>query len=299
MRQVLKAVAGRMLGGGVANRRIRRRHCGDSLVLAFHNVVPDNEPARGDRSLHLPVSVFVEFIDRLLEILSPCGLEQAFLPAESPRLAITFDDAYRGALTLALPELYRRGIPSTVFVPTARLGNADFWWDVLATEDGVLDPASREHAMQALQGDDALIRAWAREEGRRLTSMPDLWRSATVDELIAASTLKGVALAPHSASHRALDRLDENELQHELRSPLDWFRTHGLRHERTVAYPYGSWSPSVLAAAEAEGYEAGWLVSGGWTTPRSTNRFMMPRMNIPAGGSVPMLMLRVAELVGS
>ena len=299
MRRLLKSAAGKVLGGEVANHRIRGRHGRDSLVLAFHNVVPDGEAPRGDHSLHLPLSDFVELIDRLLEIFSPRSLQHVLLPADSPGLAITFDDAYCGALSLALPELGRRGIPSTVFVPTARIGNHEFWWDVLAGESGGLEPELREYVLREMQGDETQVRAWAGARGLALAKMPDLWRSATLEELRTASSLSGVALAPHSSSHRALDRLAQDELQLELHGPLDWFQANGLPCGRTLAYPYGRWSPPVLAATQRAGYEAGWLVSGGWTTSSSTNRFAMPRLNVPAGASVPNMMLRIAEFVGS
>jgi len=48
-------------------------------------------------------------------------------------VALTFDDAYRGVLELALPLLERFAAPATVFVATAyaREG-ARYWWDRLA-----------------------------------------------------------------------------------------------------------------------------------------------------------------------
>jgi len=298
IRRLWKTVAGRGLGGRIADFRIRRQHARDSLVLAFHNVVPDDESPRGDQSLHLPLSTFVELMDRLLEVFSPRRLEDVLSVADSPGMAITFDDAYRGALTLALPELSRRGIPATVFVPTSRIGNQDFWWDVLAAGGDGLDPGMREFALEELRGDEQQVRAWARGENVRCQSMPDLWRSGTVEELIVASTMDGVVLAPHSATHRALDRLPEDELLAELRDPLQWFRANGLPCRSFVAYPYGRSSPSVLAAAESVGYEGGWLVSGGWTSPTSTIRFALPRLNVPAGASVSMLMVRIAGFLG-
>jgi len=44
-----------------------------------------------------------------------------------PRVAITFDDAYRSVLTRALPVLERYGFPATVFAPTAWLGDRNRW----------------------------------------------------------------------------------------------------------------------------------------------------------------------------
>ncbi|MGI9020594.1 MAG: polysaccharide deacetylase family protein [Solirubrobacterales bacterium] len=42
-------------------------------------------------------------------------------------VAITFDDAYEGLLTEAVPVLRRLGLPATVFVPTAWIGDRNRW----------------------------------------------------------------------------------------------------------------------------------------------------------------------------
>jgi len=49
------------------------------------------------------------------------------------RLAITFDDAYRDNIEVALPILEKHGVPATFFVVSQALGRTrEFWWDALA-----------------------------------------------------------------------------------------------------------------------------------------------------------------------
>ncbi len=116
--------------------RRRRRH--QVLVLAYHNVVPDDEVGQGDLSLHLGFKQFVAQLDELERTHQVIALTDAFgVAAGRPRAVLTFDDAYRGAVELALPELARRGLPATVFVATGLLGCGPPWWDrfaPLATE---------------------------------------------------------------------------------------------------------------------------------------------------------------------
>jgi peptidoglycan/xylan/chitin deacetylase (PgdA/CDA1 family) len=48
------------------------------------------------------------------------------------KLAVTFDDAYRDNLEVALPILERHGVPATFFVISDALGRTrEFWWDAL------------------------------------------------------------------------------------------------------------------------------------------------------------------------
>jgi peptidoglycan/xylan/chitin deacetylase (PgdA/CDA1 family) len=44
-----------------------------------------------------------------------------------PRVAITFDDAYRSVLEHAIPVLREHGFPATLFVPTKWIGTTNVW----------------------------------------------------------------------------------------------------------------------------------------------------------------------------
>jgi peptidoglycan/xylan/chitin deacetylase (PgdA/CDA1 family) len=298
IRALLRVAAERALGGGLVQRRLESERSGQILVLAFHNIVPDDAPATGDGSLHLRESRFVELLDRLLEIAQAVELPAGPPPAdqgESPalRFAVTFDDAYRGALTLGLPALVRLGIPATVFVPTAMMDDRDFWWDALAGEAGVLDDDLRRVFLDECAGEDAAVRARARDLGLRIRVMPALWRSATVAELRAAGTLPGVSFAAHTARHVALDRLPVSDLERELREPLAWLADQDLPRRPALAYPYGRWSPAVRSAALAAGYESCWRVEGGWLAAGASPG-ALPRLNVPAGASPRNMLLRAA-----
>ena len=88
----------------------RRASGRDVVVLAYHNVVPSGDNPAGDSSLHLPLSSFSAQIDVLCETHSVVPLRDlmgAGRRERKPLAAITFDDAYRGALELGLPELLR------------------------------------------------------------------------------------------------------------------------------------------------------------------------------------------------
>jgi peptidoglycan/xylan/chitin deacetylase (PgdA/CDA1 family) len=64
-----------------------------------------------------------------------CALE----PIESPTVAITFDDAFRGVFERALPILRRHGLVATVFVPTGSVGRRPSWMLNRADVDDVAD----------------------------------------------------------------------------------------------------------------------------------------------------------------
>src|SRR5687767_498679 len=94
-------------GGPAHLGRLRGR--ARALILAYHNVLPEGEAPVGERSLHLPLTRFREHLEHLARhhevVPLPALLDGEGSTGRRPRVAITFDDAYHGALSVALPEL--------------------------------------------------------------------------------------------------------------------------------------------------------------------------------------------------
>lgn len=299
MRAVVKRAVERGLVASGAPAWGRRRRAGDALILAYHNVVPDDAPPAGDPSLHLPRRAFVAQVEALAQ-----GHEVVPLPEllarrggrGRPLAAITFDDAYRGAVEVGLPELARRGLPATVFVAGAMAGGGSFWWDTLALgQGGVLPEQIRHHALEALAGDDAAVRGWARAQGHPTAPPPWFATVAAADALGAALAAGPVCLAPHSWSHPNLARVGPDRLHDELAAGLAWLRERFEGVLPLLAYPYGRFGPAVEAAARAAGYQHGFAIEGGWLSAAGSG-FTLPRWNVPAGISLDGFLIATAGL---
>lgn len=272
-----------------------RRMKGRVLILAYHNVVPEGLEGRGDQSLHLPADRFRRQLDLLQEHCEIRPLAEVLdqnSASDRPRVAITFDDAYRGAVELALPELSRRGLPVTLFVAPGLFGADRMWWDELAVAGSGLSPRDRAEALGELAGNHELIRS--RKFVTHASTLPPSYGCAGDAEVQAVSRLTGVTLGAHTWSHPNLARLSGEELRSELSRPLQWLRESGAPMLPVLAYPYGLHSPVVEAAAEQAGYLAALRVEGGWFAPPLKQRWTVPRFNIPAGLSEDGLLLRLA-----
>ena len=154
MREAIKgAIEQALILSGLA-ALARRRVRGQTLILAYHNVVPDGESVRGDISLHLPQRRFAAQLDILARLGRVIPLARALDPAvdRTPRFVVTFDDAYAGALSAGVGELRKRGMPGTIFVAPGLLGLTT-WWDTIADPDtGTVPESKRDHALGALAG---------------------------------------------------------------------------------------------------------------------------------------------------
>ena len=300
LRARLKAAAEHLaVGGGVA-AAVRARMRGGTLILAWHGVVPDGEPAAGERSLHVPQRRFAKQLDALLRTHDVVPLAEVLDPSQGgrPRAALTFDDAYAGAVTAGVAELAARGLPATFFAVPASVGTDGFWWDALVPPGADALPAAvRAEALDRARGEDAAVRALARTRGLRPHPLPPHARPASLAQLRAAARVPGITIASHTWSHPNLARLSPDEAEDEMRRPLAWLRERFPSASIPwLSYPYGLWTAEGARAAEAAGYAGALRVEGGWV-PRTIDPFALPRVNVPAGLSPRGLALRAAGLL--
>ena len=299
MNPALKRLLEDLLNSALPAWLIRRYARHRTLILGYHNVVLGAGSPRGDRSLHLAVDVFAQQLDLLAETCEVVPLTKIIEPnlTRRPRLAITFDDAYRGAVTIGTAELRKRGLPATIFVAPAFVGGQAFWWDEL-TPPGAESPViDRSMALGALQGKDQAVREWARQRSLGPFPAGEDQQVATEDELRVATHTGLVTLGSHSWSHPNLATLPEPELAEELTRPLDWLRSRFEAVVPWLSYPYGCSSPLVEHVARAKGYVAGLRIEGGWVRHPERRPYEIPRLNVPAGISGPGFSLRTAAFV--
>jgi peptidoglycan/xylan/chitin deacetylase (PgdA/CDA1 family) len=214
---------------------------------------------------------------------------------ERPRVAITIDDAYRGAVDAGVRELATRFLPATIFVAPGRLNNHVFWWDALSHQTATLDEKLRSHALCELRGQDERIRAWAaRAAIPTCDELPAYAQTATCGELAAALRFPGITLGSHTWSHPNLASLGIDEVLAEVRGSREWLRAEfGDGVIDWFAYPYGLESVQARLAV-ADAYYAGALrIDGGWHRPTDVSAFARPRFSIAAGLSVAGLRARL------
>lgn len=302
MHRVVKTLAERVLLHAGPATLSRRAHRGRSLILAYHNVVPDGETISGDESLHLPRNRFSEQLDRLLEeeieVVSLDELMAAPGQADtSRRVAITFDDAYSGALSSGVEELLRRNLPATFFAVPGLLGGGTFWWDALSTAGP--DREVRDAALLEARGRNDEVLAWAKRQGLPIRTVPEHARSASEAQLLTAGASRGIAIASHTWSHPNLSLLNEAACRSEFRRANEWLRERIGTEPRWLAYPYGLLGEAAERAAATTGYRAAFRIDGGWLPRRREphNLYRTPRLNVPAGISSDGFALRLAGLL--
>lgn len=300
-RSIARNAAEQVLIRSGIERMSRTRHRDDVLILAYHNIVPRGLEASGDRSLHLPLDTFVRQLDVLARTHDVLPLHEALErpPAsrKRPAAAITFDDAYAGAVTAGVSELARRGLPATIFVAPSFLDGQPFWWDVLGLDRDDLSLAERRRALTLHCGDGNRVLAEYDPGGERAARIASHARGASMLDLESAARVSGIALASHTWSHPNLTALDAPHLADELTRPLDWLRSHFDNVFPYISYPYGLSTETVERAAAEANYRAAFRINGGWLHAPPRARFGVPRVNIPGGVTLAGFRLRAAGIV--
>lgn len=278
-------------------KRLRR---GNVVILGYHNVVPDSEKVVGEAPLHLPVTLFREHLDMLKSHFDICSLQDALQADQVSqrrrlRVVLTFDDAYRGTLQIAVPELVHRECPATIFAPSGLLGTPSFWWDAY----DVSPMERRQTCLINLKGDGERILDWAGERGKPKKPLGPFQRPGTANELLEASTHPKIDVGVHTSSHPNLAELTRDEVVRELEDCLEELRSIGIEPTPYVAYPYGLSSLAARDAVRRGVWAAGLAIEGGSFRPGAQNPWQTPRMSVPSGASSQNLLLRTLGVINT
>jgi peptidoglycan/xylan/chitin deacetylase (PgdA/CDA1 family) len=261
----------------------RRRRQSDGVILCYHNVVPSEADRVGEASLHLARPRFerqMRWLAANYDVL-PLGAFVSRLSAGATlahTAAITFDDGYAGVFEHAVPVLKSLRLPATVFVvaeaPNTRLG---FWWDEPAIAS-TATPERSDRWLRELQGDGALI--LGQLNGLRAPDPPQTHRACDW-QAIRAAIGADIEIGVHSATHRALPQVPDDELEREIVNSRAIVRLATGADPLFFAYPYGLVNAKVRRTVRLAGYRAGFGLGDGFVSA-SSDRWELPRLNIPA-----------------
>ncbi len=329
VRAVARGVAARLVDVAPFDLAVRALDAADRGtpdvlgVLTYHRV---NDPSsvRGHPGLvSATPDQFAEQMAFLARTYSPIGLDDLLETQRGvrrlPRRAVhvTFDDAYRDFADHAVPVLRRLGVPATLFVPTAYPGRPEraFWWDwlheaVTAAPAGARLPAPWDAA--PLDGAESRLvvlrdlrealkaRPHAELEAAVTSIATELGVPAPAGQVLSWDELRavagdGITLAPHSRTHPLLDRVDGDRLADELSGSLADLEREVGQAPPALAYPSGSSSAAVVAAARAAGYELGFTTRRGLNRIGRTDWLRLRRINVGRSASVNLLRVQLGR----
>jgi peptidoglycan/xylan/chitin deacetylase (PgdA/CDA1 family) len=195
------------------------------------------------------------------------ALERGSLLARA--LAITFDDGYADNATVALPILWRLGLPATYFVATAFLDGGRMWNDTVIESvrrsRGDLDlssaglgsypigsPQARRMAISAIIGQLKYLPLEERQArveriaAQSAAALPDNLMLST--EQLRSLAAAGMGIGGHTVSHPILTALDDATARREIADGRDLLEGIVRQPVRLFAYPNGKPNVDYTAA---------------------------------------------------
>jgi peptidoglycan/xylan/chitin deacetylase (PgdA/CDA1 family) len=177
------------------------------MVIYYHSV-PENQRERFTRQL-----------DTLTSLAQPVSsaTRSGFKPGQR-YVCVTFDDGFLSVAKVAAPELARRKIPWTIFVPSGCLGITPDWL---------------RNAGSAARAD----------------------RVMTADELRALARDPLVTVGSHTVKHANLLEVEPERARFELESSRKELERILEKPVRQFSYPFGARSGNLDRAARECGYD--------------------------------------------
>ena len=274
--RAVKARSGRRAGHG----RSRAPEAASRAILMYHRIGPA-EP----RHLTIPSKEFLEHLHLIRSLgYRVCDLAELALDEESAgrRVAITVDDGYEDALTVASPILEELGCPATFFVVAASvMDGGAFWWDIVdhtllradlpasirvpfrdGPEDLPMESAdnrlrARDRLFSALYlADlnerqailDALVRLVA--ERRRLSSA-----LLDRDQVVELARKPGMRIGSHTLNHLWLPTQTTGRCLQELTRSKSLLENLLGQPVRALSYPFGGTAAFLQPLAAHAGYD--------------------------------------------
>lgn len=269
--------------------RIRNRNT--LTIVVFHRVlaVDDERWPHAHPEWTVSDGVFdqcLQFFQRHYHVIS---LEELLSSVEQGKklpnrsLLITFDDGYADNEEYALPVLERERVPAVLFLTTDFLNRKSRPWTedlVAAFREGAISPQSVAQLYRALFNKTNGVPA---DTSKQLNQISERWTGLADDEvdqlcrvhlgqrlqrtgeraqMLSTEQLRhlhaaGVAIGAHGKTHTSLPlstNLD-TELTEPRRALVDCLNLPSSDEVKTLAFPFGSYTESVVRSAFAKGYK--------------------------------------------
>jgi peptidoglycan/xylan/chitin deacetylase (PgdA/CDA1 family) len=175
-------------------------------VLYYHSI-PDGETNRFKKQMGI-----------LAKISVPIPLcYKGELNARKRYSIVTFDDAFRTVATNGIPELSRCGIPFTLFIPSANLGQKPAW----------------------------LVAMGHKDQDETVLSLQDLLDISS----------ESVTFGSHTESHRDLTRLSLEGASTEISRSKAFLESNLNEEIRYLSFPHGAYNEMMVEFCRETQYE--------------------------------------------
>ena len=276
----------------------------------YHRVITKNEAEKGVQAgMYVEPKTFkdhLHFLQKYFTIVPiseiPFKPERSFgCQSNKTVCAITFDDGWHDFYTHVFPILKELEIPATVFLPTDFIGTEQWFWTDRLARLLIQRKKAKNIITRKQVSANNLVNKLERMRGHfefqleEAISMLKEYRVNEIEEVLSDlavrwdldSTITGraflsweevsemarsglISYGSHTASHRILTTLTDEEIQNELMRSKE-----KLINEKAVdpsfipfCYPNGNYNEKIVKMVKEAGYSLAVTTNNGWNHPR-------------------------------
>jgi peptidoglycan/xylan/chitin deacetylase (PgdA/CDA1 family) len=197
-------------------------------------------------------------------------------------ICITFDDGFANNYTHVLPLLEKYQAPAAFFITGIREAGYDILWNDFMGMLHKYGPATLDYNGQIFRKNrhgkyvtmadghslTALLQAGGFEDKaaimRTLHSLvpfresgisPDYWLQMTPEQIAALAASPFATIGSHGYYHNDLAKVPLADAATEMLQSKKYLEQVSGRPVKAIAFPYGSYSPAVVAAAKSIGFD--------------------------------------------
>jgi glycosyltransferase involved in cell wall biosynthesis/peptidoglycan/xylan/chitin deacetylase (PgdA/CDA1 family) len=282
-----------------------------AAIFAFHRVLPRGADCY-EPEMCISQDAFAEFLDWLAERYRVLPLDEITCGSpktsgKRPSCAITFDDGWYDNFVFAFPELKRRGLPATIFLPTRFIGtHRRFWQEELwlclrclkgeQSRSTIIENVARGFPwfpppsgdLNSYGGLKRLLLSRPSSEAEEFTrriaeyanltgAFPD--RSFVNWEEVREMETGKIRFGSHTLNHVLLTNAPPGVAGKEIRDSREELQSRVAEEVAAFAYPWGAFGRSSADQVRGAGYKFGVTTRSGLVDSVS-NPFLLPRIAV-------------------
>jgi peptidoglycan/xylan/chitin deacetylase (PgdA/CDA1 family) len=306
---------------GMISWKISRFSKENFIILMYHRILPSHDDHRETQpGMYVQPDTFQNHLQFLKKNFNIVPLQVLLLKDKGnlahsnnkPLCVLTFDDGWYDFYKYAYPILKENNIPATVFLPTNFMGtNRLFWTDRLAflltqRESNERSPSKAPSPSNALiSGLDTMQGNYEAKLEKSIEMLKSL-RDKEIEEVLSELSSKWnvdptpqnraflsweevkemhhsglITFGSHTASHKILTTLTDNEIQEELIKSRDKLISENIVDTSFIpfCYPNGNFNDKIARMVKEAGYTVAVTTKNGWNNAES-DPFTLHRIGI-------------------
>jgi glycosyltransferase involved in cell wall biosynthesis len=283
-----------------------------ATIFAFHRVLPRGSECF-EPEMCTTQDAFADFLDWITESYRVVPFEEVASrkgePSnrERPDCAITFDDGWYDNFAYAFPQLRRRGLTATIFLPTRFIGtNRRFWQEHLwlcmrKLKDGegrreVVEKIASRTPWFPPGGEGRISYDYVRrllltrhsieaeEFTQRIADHAGLTgafagRAFLNWEEVQQMSAAGISFGSHTLNHTLLANASPKMAEREIQDSREELESRIDERVTAFAYPWGAVGPCCVAQLQESGYKFAATVEPGLVRT-SSHPHLLPRLSV-------------------